>query len=272
MQRLFTAASSAYRRYLARFKIRNGNDRETRVLVQLQCIVYGYIVGEECPPADTAVVRAVQQLPALRRIELRDITLTDTVTLLPQLQKVTLDNVWSAHFILPSLLQCTHLTSLDIIDLLAIDCEVLASVLPQLPHLQYIHYGRGYAVYKSRRYRCGSGGHAVVVSALQHLTQLTHIELWYIDLGDAGTLLITPHMTQLQTVKLVEVKMSDRRWTEFVSSLLRVQHKVIVTLMLANSDTVNIIHDSPHCTVIEEKPWSDEVFHTLKFIAEPPAL
>ena len=295
-------------------------------LVELQCVVYGYDIlynGEKCPTADTAVVRAVQHLPALRRIELDGITLTDTVTLPPHLQKVKLVNVCPAHFILKSLPWCLNLTSLYIIACRHTmkECEVLASVLPQLQHLQYIHYDDGYWS------RCGSAGHAAVVSALQHLTQLTHIVLKSIDLGDAGTLLvtpqmtqlqevelkyvemsdrrwteffsslqhatqlthielesidlgdactllITPQMTQLQEVKLKRVKMSSRRWTEFVSSLLRVQHKVTVTLKWTNvdDDTVNIIHDLPNCTLIREVDKPGNRCYTLKFIAKPPAV
>ena len=229
-------------------------------LVQLQCVEYSYPRrGLYHTRADTAVVRAVQHLQALRHIELRDITLIDTVTLLPQLETVKLYQVEPAHLILPSLWHCSrlkylelqditltdtvklppqlqeiklewvqhthfilrslpgcyHITSLHIdLRLNTKDCEVLASVLPQLKHLQYIHYN------------CSSSGEVAVVSALQHLTQLRHIELLFIDLGDVGTLVVTPHMTQLQKVELREVKMSARRWTEFVSS---VQHATQLT-------------------------------------------
>ena len=320
-------------------------------LVQLQCVVYGnekLCPGKHCPPGDTAVVRAVQQLPALIYIELRYITLTnvvtlplqletvklyvvhpahlilpsvcqciqlncielerinltdtvtlppqlqmiklmyvyeshfilqslcqcsqltsielvlidltDTVTLPSQLQKVKLDYVQPAHFILPSVPGCNNITSLHILQCLNTmeDCKMLVSVLPQLQCLQYIHYD-------GRWSSCGSAGHAAVVSALQHLTQLTHIELGWIELGDDATLLVTPHMTQLQEVKLTHVDMSARRWTEFVSSLLRVQHKVTVSLIWTNidGDTVKTIHSSPHFTVTEESRTNIE-FHTVQ--------
>ena len=351
--------------HLTALYIRNIPDTQDRELlaevlpqlVHLQYVVYG--PDGRCPPADTAVVRAVQQLPALRRIELDYITLTDTVTLSshvetvklhivkpshfilpsvcqcsrltcielkfitltdavilsPQLQEVKLDDVDNAYYILQSLPGCPQLTSLDIANLDTMeDCEMLFSVLPQLPSLQYIHY--------NGEPECGSAGHAAVVGALQHLTQLTHIKLedidlgddgtvlvtphmtqlqkveldfvemsarrWTeflsslqhvpqlthiklsssIDLGDACTLLLTPHMTQLQKVKLKHVKMSPRRWRELVSSLLSVQHTVHVTLKYTDidGDTVNIIHYSPHCTVVEESDKPGDECYTLQFI------
>ena len=240
-------------------------------LVHLQYVVYrGFDYGEESPLGDMAVVRAMQQLPALRRVKLHKITLTGDVTLSPQLQKVELDQVKPAPFILPSLPGCPYLTSLDIrcsdMDTME-DCEMLASVLPQLQHLQFIDYNHDVS-------SCGSVCHAVVVSALQHLTQLTHIELWYIDLGDAGTLLVTPHMTQLQKVTLWSVRMSARRWAEFLSSLLSVQHTVHVTLRGIDIDgyTLNTLHSSPHFTVTvdEREIWDPDTmtidldFHTVQ--------
>ena len=265
---------------------------------------------EKCPRADTAVARAVQHLSALIDIELHSITLTDTVTLptpletlelifvthvhyilrsllqctqltcielwritltdtvtLPsQLQKVKLRDVHSPHFILSSLPSCPHLTSLTIRCLLTMDdCEVL----PQLKHLKYMDYGNYFDKDDSR---CGSVGHAAVVGTLQHLTQLTHIKLSEINLGDKGTLLITPHMTQLQKVELSDVRMSARRWRKFVASLLSVQHTVHVTLTWINIDgkSLRTIHYSPHFTVTKEEkdPRYKKVdkieFHTVQ--------
>ena len=144
------------------------------------------------------------------------------------------------------------------------ECEILASI-----HFNDCHMLPD----------CGSTGHTAVIGVFQHLTQLTHIELGYIDLGDDATLLVTPHMTRLQKVKLDEVKMSSRRWTEFVSSLLRVQHKVTVTLKFTNvdGDLVNIKHDLPNCTVIGERytpsiTRQGDYFYTLNFIAKHPTL
>ena len=330
-------------------------------LVHVQCVVYCYDIKhhrDSSPSADMPVVRALQQLPALRCIELSDITLTDTITLplqletvklwyvehanfllpslcqciqlkcielgaitltdtvtLPsQLETVKLWDVYPAHFILPSLCQCIqltclklnsitltdtvslppkiqkvklhdvypayfilsslpgcpHLTSLHIIWLYTMeDCEMLASVLSQLPQLQYIHYD-------GVNTHCGPAGHAAVVSALQHLKQVRHIKLEDIDLGDDGTLLVTPHMTQLQKVGLTGIKMSARRWAEFVSSLISVQHKVYITLERTDIDdaAVKTITSSPNFTwnhVLEHPsniiPWKnirriDIKFHT----------
>ena len=218
-------------------------------LIQLQYVGYN---GKERAGTDTTVVHALKNLPALRCIDLEEITLTgtvalspqletvklkkvkpadfilpsvcqcsqlkcieldnialtDTVTLSPQLQVVKLEDVDNAHFILSSLPECPHLTSLDTrgIDTME-DCEMLATVLPQLQHLQHIRYAGG------EINRCETIGHAIVVSALQHLTQLTHIK-----------------------------------------------HKVHVTLegIDIDGDTLNTIHSSPHFTVTKEeiKSWS----------------
>ena len=283
------------------------------LLIHLQCVQYGYDatspnIGEKCNPADTAVVRALQHLPALRYIELWDITLTDTVTLPPQLKTVKLYLVEPAHFILPSLclcsqskfmdlrnitltdtvvlpsqlqevklvcvrsshfillslLGCRHLASLHIAfsNLTMEDCEVLASVLPQLLHLQYIHYEGG--IQSHRRYP----GHATVIRALQHIPQLRHIKISNVDMYDADALLITP-TTQLQEVDLDSVKMSVKRWTEFVSSLVSIHHTVHVTLCDTNivADTIKTIRNSPHFTVTTEfrNCYEDVIqFHTVQ--------
>ena len=329
-------------------------------LVQLQYIRYlllDYDRDERCPLPDTAVILALQRLPALRYLNIGGINLTDTVTLPPQLQtvklwcvepanfilpsvcqcryltciklagmtltdtttlpqhlqKVTLEDVRPAHLILPSLLGCPNLTSLHIeyFYFTMDECQMLASVLPQLPRLQCIHYnGQGLS-------HCGPAGHSAVVSALQHLTQLRHIELLHIDLDDDGTLLVTPHMTQLQEVELINVKMSDRRLSdfvsslqfatqlthiklgridlggagtllvtphmtqlqkvelreaEFVSSLLSVQHTVHVSLTWTDidKDTVKTIHSSTHFTVTMEDRYktrwkiNEMEFHTVQ--------
>ena len=278
-------------------------------LVQLQCFEYGYsaLHRGKYPSVDTAVVRAVQYLPKLRRMKLCHIILNDTATLPTELQKIELVLVQYAHFILPSLPGCPNLTSLHISTnpLFMEDSEVLVSVLPQLSHLLYINYDGGNSLcgWFSRNY----AAHTALVSTLQHLTRLTHIKLEDIDLacggtllvtphkaqlqkvklsrvkmlprrweeffsslkhatklthiklyniviGDAGTLLVTPHMTQLQRVKLDGVEMSVRRWTEFVSSLLTVQHafNVILEDSDIDDDTLDSIHRSPHFAVTKE--------------------
>ena len=264
-------------------------------LVQLKRVEYAMFYDrEEC--ADTAVVRAVQHLPALKRIELTKISLTDTVTLPtllenvqltdvgpahlivpslyqcsqltcldlsgmtlndtvtlpPQLQKLTLGHVQPVHFILPSLPGCPNLTSLNISTMKG--CEVLASVLPQLPQLQFIHYnGLGsHCGHDGALTHCGSDGHAAVVSALQHLTQLRHIDLWRIDMDDACTLLVTPHMTQLQKVTLEDITMSERRWTEFFFSLqhaTRLTHIGLVFINLGDNATLLV---TPHMSQLQE--------------------
>ena len=255
---------------------------------------------------DMAVVRALQHLQALRHMKLHKIALTDIVTLPPQLETVTLRHVQPAdlilpslwhcsrlihlvlfnitltdtvklpqqlqeiklvwihptHFILQSLPGCPHITSLHInLHLSMKDCEVLASVLPQLKHLQYIHCN-------GRLFDRVPASRVAVVSALQHLAQVRHINLEDIDLGDADTLLVTPRMTQLQKVELRKVKMSARRWTEFVSSLLCVQHTIHVSLAGTDidGDTVKTIHTSQHFTVTEEeRDMFDNSLKSIKF-------
>ena len=245
------------------------------------------------------ILPSVCECIQLKSIKLESITLTDTVTLPPQLQKVKLRGVHHVRFILPSLPGCPHLSSLHIeyLDIMQ-DCNLLASVLPQLPYLQFIHYNgfgsdcasaghvalasvlqhltqlkhKQYLYYDDELYECGPASDTAVVSALQHLTQLRHIELSRIDLGDGETLLVTPHMTQLQKVKLWLVQMTARRWTEFLSSLHNVHHTVHVTLVNTNidRDTVNTIHNSPNLTVTKKERGSrtnrvDKIeFHTVQ--------
>ena len=300
-------------KHLTALYIRNIQDTQDRKLlaevlpqlVQLQCVVYGYSAGsfvEKFPQADTAVVRNAQHLQQLRYIELWNITLTDYVTLPPQLETVKLYDVKAAHFILPSVcqcnqLKCTHLKCITLTDTVVLppqvqevmlsdvnsayfilpslpgcsnltllhmrcleskrDCEVLASVLPQLSQLQEIHYHDDWLYCLGR-----GGGLGPVVSALQHLTQLIHIKLEDIDLGDDGTLLVTAHMTQLREVLLSKVRMSARRWTEFVASLLSVQHRVHVTLTDTDidRDILKTIRSSPHFT------QENRYLHSLSFI------
>ena len=298
-------------------KIRDRRDVELLAevlpqLIQLQSVVYGYSgyiynyseYREKYPQADTAVVRAVQHLPALRRIELKDITLTDTVTLPLQLETVKLRVVQPSHFILPSEYQCSqlkciklefitltdtvtlspqlqkvklfgvdnanfilsllpgcpHLTSLYIRCLQTMeDCKVLASVLPQLKHLQDIYYSDVLSDW------CAPVDHVAVVSALQHLTQLTHIELGTIDLGDDGTLLVTPHMTQLQEVKLYEIKMSGRRWAEFFSSLQYATQLTHITLIGIDLDDAVTILVTPHMTQLQKVSLNYVTMSARKF-------
>ena len=216
-------------------------------LISLQCVGYGY--GEKRLEADTAMVHATQQLPVLTCIKLMHITLTDAVTLPLPLQKLVLHYVYNVHFILRSLPGCTHLTSLHIACLYTMDdCEMLASVLPQMHHLQYIRYDGEWSP-------CAAAGHVAVVSALQHVTLLSHIELCGIDLEDSGTLHVTPHMTHLQRVELTYVQMSTRKWMEFVSSLFGVQQTVNVMLHYTNidCDVVDTIRKSSNFTVTEEE-------------------
>ena len=122
---------------------------------------------------------------------------------------------------------------------------MLARVLPQLQCLQDIHYD-GYTS------GCRPAGHTAVVSALQHLTQLTHISLESIKLGDDVTLLVTPHMTQLQAVKLKHVEMSGRRWTEFFSSLQHATQLTNIKLEWIDLGDAGTLLVKTHMTQLQE--------------------
>ena len=218
------------------------------------------------------ILPSLSQCSHLKCLRLIYITVTDTVILPPLLETVKLRKVKSARYILFSLPSCIHLTSLDIElyeDIAAfcrewndmlyemhgehfyskedcqkeLDCEVLASVLPKMIHLQ------------SKRLKLFNSGehadHVAVVDALQYLTKIKHIELHDIDLGDDGTLPVTSQMTQLEKVELEYIKMSARRWAEFVASLTSMHHSIFVKVEKTNIDldTVETIRNSPHFTV-----------------------
>ena len=126
-------------------------------LTQLQCLGYGYMYqclysGEKCPEADPAVVRAIEQHQALIHLDLKRITLTDTVTLpqqlesvymesitlndtvtLPtQLESVKLIDVDSANFILQSINQCNVLKSIELASNTLTDTVTLPSQLQEV--------------------------------------------------------------------------------------------------------------------------------------------
>ena len=220
-------------------------------LVHLQCVRCAYGYHGPCP--------RVQQLPALRILRLRCIKMTKYVTLPPQIQNLELCNVIYPRRILASLPGCLHLTSLDIslsIHERGCELEELVRVLPQLHQLQYIRYD-GSLCFSERTI------FVAIVSALQHLTQLKHIRLECTFPYDEGTLLVTPRMKQLQTVEMYKVNMSARRWTEFISSLLTVQHTVHVTLNDTNidCDSLKTIHSSQRYAVKRNRmAWFDMHF------------
>ena len=160
----------------------------------------------------------------LKYIELSGITLNDTVRAsnIPAIDTVVLDKVQPASFILRPLPACNRLTTLHVSCFRdKEDRKLLASTLPQLVHLEYIRY--------QGRYEYDEGDVAVVGS-LQQLKLLKSIGLSQINMRDAGTLLLTAEMTQLENVELMHVEMSSRRWEEFVFSLVNVQHTCHVTL------------------------------------------
>ena len=179
------------------------------------------------------------QCNQLKNITLKNMKLADTMMLPHQLENVELHQARCLIFMLPSLLSSTHITSLSIIS--QYDHEVLASVLPRLVHLQYLYYGSYNLDITTDSSQClpiqrGAGVMSVVTS-LQQCFHLRRIELWGIDLCDNDITIITPHMTQLEKVKLTSVSMPTWMWEEFISSLLNVQKSVTVTLRETNIDT-----------------------------------
>ena len=161
-------------------------------LTQLKCLYLSkisltdYVALNYMPKLQTVTLNRINQghhiFPSLwlcsqlKEIKLMFMTLIDGVTLanMPLLDTVSLNSVRCAHFMLPSLSGCTNLKSLDI------DCPksmrdrmLLASVLPQLVHLQCIKY-------RATAHRYGGYDHSgdvAVVAALQTLTNLKRIEI-----------------------------------------------------------------------------------------------
>ena len=193
-------------------------------------------IGKESPKF---ILPSLCQCSQLKYLQLRSITLVCTVTLPPLLETVELKLVRSAHYILLSLPKCTQLTTLNVFRLESEDDrEMMANVLPQLLHLQYLHYGGKFGA-------TDVTNDVAVVNNVQLLSKLKYINLWQIPLGDAGSLLISPQMTQIEEIELEAVSMSARRWKEFVDSL-SIKQTIFVNLLDTNIDvdTENTIHKS----------------------------
>ena len=230
------------------------------------------------------ILSTIHQCSQLTHLVLQWFALTGDVKLPSQLQTLKLCEMECAHFILSSLQGCTHLTSLEVEGLSSTeDCKLLARVLPQLIYLQYVSYksfkrtpeeenvsrNKPWQEYVDEVFDEKVAGNVAIVNALQTLTRLRKIKLEYVGLHDAGTLLLTPHMTQLEKVKLERIVMSPRRWQEFISSLLKVQHEVHVKLgpfeTNIDSDTVSKLHSSPQFAVSEETRYGTKyiTFHAV---------
>ena len=239
------------------------------------------------------ILPSISQCNHLKCLCLSNITVADTVILPPLCETVQLKKVKSVRYILSSLPGCINLKSLDIElcednaehncemnDLWyeacgeyffskedcekELDCEVLASILPQLIHLESI----GLKLSKSGV----DADRVAVVDALCHLTEIKHIELHGVDVGDDSTLPVTSQMTQLETMELEDVKMSARRWAEFVSNLLNMHQSVSVKIEMTNIDldTVDTIRKSPQftATVPDSDYWRWIPGLTLVYISD----
>ena len=112
------------------------DERERELLIQvlpqlvlLQHLTYGYSDDNlQHPPRDTAVVCATRQLPALKWIELRRITLTETVYLAPSLETVVLSTVRHVEFILPSICQCRKMKCLKLSEISLADTVAMTQM------------------------------------------------------------------------------------------------------------------------------------------------
>ena len=172
---------------------------------------------------------------------------SDTVRLTGELMFSNLNTIVSVtllnvdhplHGVVQWLPQCPNLTALYIYTPNTENHAQIVAVIPRLTQLDTIRYVGHDAVED-----------VPVVAAVFRLTQLGYIELGEVRLGDE-VLVLMADWTQLQTVVLDDVDMSDRGWGRFVSSLLTVPHPIHVTLHDTNIDdrTVERVQTSPHFT------------------------
>ena len=103
-------------------------------------------------------------------------------------------------------------------------------MIPTLAHLQRVAYYHAHGAGED----CDDVDSRVVRAILQ-LPSLRHVKLVYVALDD-DTLVMTDHMTELQKVKLDEVRMSPVAWNRFVDSLLNVKYAVEITVCHKGSD------------------------------------
>ena len=272
-------------------------------LQQLQHIAY----SGNWRPEDNAVVDALQKLTKLTCVELGHLALTDIMTLKekPLLDAVIVSRVRNAHFILPSLCQCSQLKHIElnridtngVIDIsqkpllktvklynVQTVCSILSALpqckhlttlhisgctskeehdmlsdaLPQLEHLHYLQY--------DGRFRHDA---VDVVSALQRLTHLKHIQLERISLDDTHSLLVS-NMVQLDKVELAKINMSPRRWKELFTNLLCVKRTVHVILTDTNidDDTLTTIRKFPRVRMMPERQTSMGEFQKYFVLVE----
>ena len=147
------------------------------------------------------------------------------------------------HVVQHSLPDCPNLSAVYI-DFMSNteDRAQIVALIPRLTQLDTLRYwGRGLTAVEVD---------VSVVGAVLRLTQLRCIQLGHVRLGDNDVLVLTADWTRLQTVVLRCVRMSDRGWERFVSSLLTVPHPVDVTVRHTNidDDTMRRIQTSPQFT------------------------
>ena len=79
------------------------------------------------------------------------------------------------------------------------------------------------------------GDVSTLVNILPKLPQLEGLWLWGIDLGDQEVI-TTSNMSQLRCIVLASVTMSASSWRQFIQTLPRPSHQLLVTLYDCNVD------------------------------------
>ena len=147
--------------------------------------------------------------------------------------------------------------------------DLLVAVIPRLTQLTTVRY------YGSLHSDDVDHHHRAVVAAVMSLTQLVHVELWDVSLGDVGVR-VTNAMTRLSTVELrgvLGVSMTAGAWDRLVTSLLTLPQSVSVVLDQTDIDegTVRRIQTSPRVTVTRDDRERDEYgrYEWLEFTTVP---
>ena len=138
------------------------------------------------------------------------------------------------HSMLKQLSQCPNLKALKINKRESRDeFDQYTDMLPRFTQLDTIKYD-GASIDAAAIY------HVADVKAIMMLTQLKHIQLNGVDLGEDGVV-VTEDMPQLKTVKFWWVKMSEKSWNRFIDSLFKIQKEINVTLELTNINLYSYI-------------------------------
>ena len=171
------------------------------------------------------------------------------------------------HRVLQCLPQCPNLVSLCIRYMSQIENHAqMVAMIPRLTQLDILRYGGG-------RTEDAVEKDSAVVAAVLQLTQLSFMQLEWVDLRDNDGLVLTADWTHLKTIVLRSVYMTD--WERFVSSLLTVLHPVQVTIVGTDLNILWMIQDSPHFTggeFDESKNTKPFTHYNITFTTVPPTV